>query len=272
VRFAPGEVLGGRMEVDMKTAASITLALQAILPAVSLSGSALEVEIVGGTDVAWSPTFDYFATVVRPCLALLGMRVELEAKRRGYYPVGGGIVRASVRPCLKVQPLDLTVPGDPPLPSVKSRCGSLPVGVARRQCDSAASRLKEEGLTGATEEVSLEPSDSPGSSVLVASVGGGIFVGGDAIGRRGLRAEAVGSSAAQIYLSALRSGACLDSHLADTIAPLLSMAAGTSRLRVPEVTGHLRTSLHVAELFTGCKCRFDPDGSTTLVSIEPGRP
>ena len=129
------------MTVDMGTAASVTLALQAIVPAISLSGSALDLELIGGTDVPWSPTCDYFSTVFSDSLRMLGVVFTLDVLRRGYYPNGGGKVRVHIEPCKKVAAVKLDVRTEDPPISVVSRAGMLPERVARaaaRFCRHAA--------------------------------------------------------------------------------------------------------------------------------------
>src|SRR5207249_2364751 len=63
LRFVPGKMgekkKDGPITYDLGTAASITLVLQAVIPAVALSGSSLRAGFIGGTDVPWSPTSDY---------------------------------------------------------------------------------------------------------------------------------------------------------------------------------------------------------------------
>src|SRR5207244_7902271 len=96
ITFYPGVVEALSMKVDLGTAASITLVLQAVVPAASLSGSSLDLELVGGTDVPWSPTFDYFASVVVPTFKMIGIGWRAEASKRGYYPKVGVAVEATV--------------------------------------------------------------------------------------------------------------------------------------------------------------------------------
>ncbi|MEM4340434.1 MAG: RNA 3'-terminal phosphate cyclase, partial [Candidatus Nitrosocaldus sp.] len=76
IRFFPGEMESNdtsrKKRIDIGTAGSITLVLQALIPAVSISGKRLEMEIVGGTDVKWSPTLDYMRYVVKPAFKALG--------------------------------------------------------------------------------------------------------------------------------------------------------------------------------------------------------
>src|SRR2546422_3997 len=224
ITFYPGVVEASSMKVDMGTAASITLVLQAVVPATSLSGSSLELELVGGTDVPWSPTFDYFANVVIPALKLIGIGCRAEASKRGYYPKGGGAVKATVEPCKQVAPLELAERGSNPPASVVSRCGRLPAHVAERQSQAAQSYLHGQGIEVESASASQVVSDSPGSSILISTIGGDCLLGSDSIGARGKGAESVGREAARDFAASHKSGACVDVHLSDTLAPFLSLA------------------------------------------------
>ncbi|MDV3243747.1 MAG: RNA 3'-terminal phosphate cyclase [Nitrososphaerales archaeon] len=269
IAFVPGTGGGGRLSFDMKTAASITLVLQAVVPAVALSRRELVLDLVGGTDVPWSPTFDYCVTVLRRGFAMIGIKFDAKASTRGYYPRGGGRVNVVVEACEEPKPLSLVDPGAKPKATVLSRCGSLPEHVARRQLESSVATLSSRGVAVGETISSLERSSSPGSSVLVYDTTGGRVAGSDAIGARGKAAELVGSQAAETFADTLDSGACIDSNLADMVAPVLAMAKGESHLRIPAPTAHLDTSLHVAEIFTGCDYRVDRQGSSSLLTITP---
>lgn len=269
VFFTPDRVENRALKMDLGTAASITLVLQAIVPAVSLSGATLEAELTGGTDVPWSPTSDYFGKVVVPALQRLGIEVEFEVRRRGYYPRGGGRVRVVIHSSSSLKSIDILERKSSPSVGVQSRCGMLPRHVAERQATSAVSRLKREGIEAGNVEVSTEESSSPGSSLLVSVLDPTCVMGSDAIGARGRPAEEVGEHAAVEFIGAYESGSAVDSHLADMLTPLLCLANGESRLLVPRVTEHLKTSLFLAELFTGSKSSVSPRGRAFLLSIAP---
>lgn len=259
------------MKVDLKTAASITLLLQAVIPAVAISRARLEIDLTGGTDVPWSPTADYFLSVTLPAMERIGIRADLEVRRRGYYPAGGGNAIARIEPSTSLSPLELVDIGGMTPPALVSRCGRLPRHVAERQATAATSVLKEAGITTGEVSVFAEDSVSPGSSVLVSSVGERCFLGGDAIGARGKPAESVGRDAAQAFVKEVSTHSCLDSHIADSIVPLLALAESESRILVSSLTEHLRTSLHVASLFTGCRHATSPKGSAWLLTISPSK-
>ncbi len=269
VLFVPGAATAASASVDMKTAASITLLLQAVIPAIALSRSSAVLRITGGTDVPWSPTLDYLSQVVRPAYRALGINFDVKAGRRGYYPRGGGKVTAEVGPSSRISHVDLTRGEGKPEADLVSRCGSLPRHVADRQLESMAESLSSAGVTVSSRIASEEQSDSPGSSALASVTRGGRILGADAIGARGVRAEDVGRRVADRLLSDLTSGAVVDANLADMMAPLLSMADGESRLRVPRITPHLETSLYVARLFTGCSYSWKMERATHVVSVRP---
>lgn len=269
VYFSPGSPRVSSATADMKTAASITLLLQAVIPAIALTHSALALELRGGTDVPWSPTFDYLSAVVAKAYRLLGISFTVKATRRGYYPKGGGRVVAEVEPAASLSSVELGPPDGPVSVDLTSRCAGLPRHVAERQLGSMERVLASTGINVASKILGEEQADSPGSSVLASVTNGGRILGADAIGARGKRAEDVGKEAAQRLVSTLASGAPVDANLADMIAPLLSLAQAPSTLIVPEASPHLKTGLYVAGLFTGCVYTLRKEGARSVVEVRP---
>ena len=269
VAFVPGRQRLESLSLDMGTAASITLVLQAVVPAVALTGARLKVDLVGGTDVPWSPTYDYFERVVLPAYGRVGIHLEVIARRRGYYPRGGGMVSATVDPCKEVLALDLTKKLASREVELISRCGRLPRHVAERQLESARVELTEAGFRVESSELTDEQSDSPGSSILAFHVDDSAYVGSDGLGARGRPAEEVGKDAAARFISTAKSGACLDPNVADMVLPLLSLAPKGSVVSVPTVTSHLRTGLELASQFTGCRWEVEQNAGIATVTVTP---
>jgi RNA 3'-terminal phosphate cyclase (ATP) len=90
------EIKGATYTVDIGTAGSISLLLQCIMPMTAFSRGEITLEVTGGTDVAWSPTMDYLNNVTCKALEQMGYRCNIETLKRGYYPEGGGKVRAAL--------------------------------------------------------------------------------------------------------------------------------------------------------------------------------
>ncbi len=269
VTFRPGERSKQNYSIDTGTAASITLILQAIVPAAALSKHELALELVGGTDVPWSPTLDHFEQVVGRAYRQVGIEFGMRTARRGYYPKGGGKVMVEVKPSSSVAPLQLRGPSSIQEAKIVSRCANLPIHVAERQSDAARKALNDAGIAEIRTELCQEDAMSPGSSVLAASTRPEVLVGADAIGARGKPAEEVGREAAMNFIEAVRAGATIDTNTADMILPLLSLASSKSVVRVPRVSPHLETGLMVAKMFTDCEHDFLEENRGWVVSVLP---
>jgi RNA 3'-terminal phosphate cyclase (ATP) len=208
--------------------------------------------------------------IIRPTLNLLGINFELTIRRRGYYPVGGGIAELSIHPCREIRAVNLPERRlDSSSALILSRCAMLPRHVAERQHSAALHLLRQRGVPVGESVIEVEEASSPGSSILVALLNDHCMIGADALGRRGVRAESVGEEAARRFLTCFDSGASVDPNLADNIAPLLCLSKSSSKFFVPAVTDHLRTSLHVARVFTGADFEFSKAASSWLVTVTP---
>jgi RNA 3'-terminal phosphate cyclase (ATP) len=98
----------GVTKIDIGTAGSIANVLLTIIPAISFSGISHNLQILGGTDVQLGPTIDYLRYIVREIYASFGINFDIDVIRRGYYPKGGGIVNAQIKP------IDLSAQKFPP--------------------------------------------------------------------------------------------------------------------------------------------------------------
>lgn len=254
VRFHPSKFVGGSPKIDIGTAGSIPLTLMTVVPAVALSGNALEIEITGGTDVRTSPTIDYLRYVVAEAYRSAGIKFSTDVQRRGYYPKGGGIVKTTIEPCRSVSPAEF-LNGRHISPKITSVCSQLPKHVAERQISSALLALEKGGVPCRNYTASFETAASPGTSILVYSASdfGGPYIGGDSVGEINKRAEQVGQEAAQRFLESAQAAAAVDPFLSDMMVLPACLGKGTSQYRVARVTEHLRTNLRIAAQMTGCK-------------------
>ena len=244
VSFKPGKIKGGAYDIDIGTAGSITLILQCLMPLSLKASSPIEINITGGTDVSWSPPIDYLRFVTLGALSHMGYSCDIRLVRRGYYPRGGGRVEAIINPSvLRKTSFDKNI-----CTAVEriSHSSGLPSHVAERQASSAEKMLHEEGYDT---RFSLEIKDYP-------STGSGLTLwcgaaGGSALGKPGLRAEKVGSSAAESILPELKAGAGVDICLADQLIPYMALAGGSFTTRI--ITPHTKTNIWVTEQLLGVK-------------------
>ncbi len=266
--FKPGKYRNESFTANIGTAGSVTLLMDTILPITTQFSSEFRFTAKGGTDVKWSPTFDYFRHVKLPLLERFGMEVEAERTKTGYYPKGGG--EAEIRTeSYSMDPIVLEERGELKRFEIYSRASEEleSQGVADRQADEAARMLKNSHVSIDVEKnVSYENSDSPGSSLLVKAVYENSIAGFDALGERGKRSEEVAKEAVQDFKSFHSTDAAVDSHMADQLMVFMAIVGG--RVKVPEVTNHVKTNLSVVERMFG-EFSIERDGADRI--LESGR-
>jgi RNA 3'-phosphate cyclase len=255
--FIPNRVSSNLKEVNIGSAGSITLILQAIIPVAIFGNNEIEVKIIGGSYVKWSPTLNYFRFVIIPIYRAIGIDIDLEVIKRGYYPVGGGIIKIRIKPVSKLNNLNLfsSIICSSRIISVASL---LPKSVAERQIKSVLNYLSNEKIDFSESTAVVENSCSPGTSLLIYMVNkNGPFIGADSIGEKGKPSEKIGQEVAEDFLKILRVGAPIDSHIGDMIVPLLSLVKKESVLFLPKVTEHLITNLYISQQFTSCQYKLE---------------
>ncbi|NTV22954.1 MAG: RNA 3'-terminal phosphate cyclase [Nanoarchaeota archaeon] len=275
LKFIPGRLHFSSMNLDIGTAGSVTLLLQAMLPIAIFSDKKLHIKVTGGTDVANSPGIDYFINVFLPHIKRFA-DVEIEIQRRGYYPAGQGIVVLRVSPKYSMASFESFAYFHEYLLSERIRfniglkgslvsiCGIshaskelLNREVAERQAKSARYALGGKNAPLFIETIYSETS-SPGSVVslwakysLKETFDGSetISSGAGHLGERNMKAEDVGRLAAESLLKTIRQNSMLDEHLADQLLIYLALAGGT--IRVPKKTSHLKTNIEIINRFFG---------------------
>ncbi len=253
--FYPEEIKGGNYGIDIKTAGSVTLVLQAFMIPACFAESPVNITIRGGTDVRWSPPVDYLQHVTLPVLKSMGYDAKLDIVCRGHYPRGGGIVKVKINPVGKLKPVSLE---NLKIGEIKgiSHAVKLPEHVALRQAESAQKMLEANGFDA---EIKIEHSNKalgPGSGIVLWNEGNSP-VGGSAIGKSGLRAEKVGEKAAKELLYHISSGAAVDKYMGDQLVPYMAVA-GKSIIKTAELTLHAATNIFVTEKIL--EKGFDIDG------------
>jgi len=263
--FKPRDLKGGNYVFNIGTAGSISLVLQALLPVLSFADRPSTVEIIGGTDVPWSPPIDYIKHVMIPLLSRLGVKVlEIKVIRRGHYPRGGGRVKVIIAPVKVLNAINLTNFGKIIEVRGISHAVKLPCHVAKRQARAASEFIRERLKIEPTIDIecyepSKDPHLGPGSGIVVWAKGEHSIMSGDSLGAKGKRAEIVGKEAAMKLIEDLSSNTALDRHMSDIIIPYLALAHGTSRITGAKLTLHTYTNIHVVSKISGAEINYEGD-------------
>lgn len=268
LRFSPRtQPPGGEARVDVGTAGSVTLVLQALLPVLLSARAATRLVVTGGTDVRQAPTWDYFSRVLLPLLARMGLRVRASAMRRGYYPRGGGEVSVEVEPGA---PQALILDRAPPGPwqiAGEAHVARLPLAIAERMRSAALACLGGEAriearLLGAGEAIGA------GGAITLWAESDLTVLGASRVAERGVRAEALGDAVGQELAADLASGATLDLHASDQLLVYAALAPGRSRFAARALSTHACTAIWLLAKFLPARFSVVEEAGLARISVE----
>lgn len=246
--FEPGEVEPGFYSFSVGTAGSATLVLQTVLPPLLVARDSSTVRISGGTHNPGAPPFDFLARAFMPLLERMGARVTLELVSYGFYPRGGGVIRATIAPASQLKPIELHERGSFVAGFAEAYLAGLPLHIAHRELD-----VVRKILSWSDERLHVRPlpSDAGVGNALTVTIAHEhvteVFTG---FGERGVRAEEVARTPALDARAYLAATAPVGEHLADQLLLPLALAGGGSFTTLA-ITDHLRSNALVIERFLG---------------------
>jgi RNA 3'-terminal phosphate cyclase (ATP) len=252
--FRPGRLVAGDYSFAIGTAGSCTLVFQTVLPALLTAAGESRVRITGGTHNRGAPPFDFLARSFLPLLERMGAKVELELTSHGFFPRGGGEIRARITPAPRLGTLELHERGALVRGFAEAYMAALPLHVAQRELEVVGRAL---GWSPGQLHLRGLPNDvGPGNALTVTLEHANVTEVFTGFGERGVRAETVAAQAADEARDYLSAGAPVGEHLADQL--LLPMALGEGGSFVAtEATLHLRSNADIIERFTARRVNID---------------
>lgn len=268
IRFIPGNAISERIQCDVGTAGSITLVIQALLPPMVMSQHTINARIIGGTDVRQAPPIDYFAHVLLPLLAKLGVGARIEVVKRGYYPRGGGEVHLEVFPCT-LRPYSFDERGELVRIDGRVHVSNLPEHIAARMRNAFVTRMSS--IRSAPLDLPVSVLDDSratgtGGAIVVWAQSQHSLLGAARCAERGVPAESLGSAVAEELTADLASGATLDQHASDQVLVFLALAGGGS-FCTRAISSHARTAMWLIEQFLPVRFDIERKGDGFRVEV-----
>jgi RNA 3'-phosphate cyclase len=250
VTFKPGSIKPGKYKFEVGTAGSITLVFQAVILACLNTDKQITVNVSGGTDVKWSPLWDYFENVFLPLIEKMGVKVYSDLILRGYHPRGGGEAIITINPTKKLKPL--CIPEEQDFTKVNGRIciSNLPEDIARRIKNTVVKNLLKKDIA-ASIDVQQSTSLSAGVGVTLWSKTEASVIGSTALGEKRIPSEEVGMNAANLLLEEIISYSTVDIFAFDQILPYLVLAKenGLSCCNVRNISPHASTNMWLLKNF-----------------------
>ncbi|MCX7670406.1 MAG: RNA 3'-phosphate cyclase, partial [Anaerolineae bacterium] len=251
------------------TAGATSLVLQTIWLPLALASAPSTITVTGGTHVPWSPCYHYLEWQWLPFLRRIGLDGALQLDLAGFYPQGGGIVRAQIAPAGTIAPLRLTERGALKGIQGLSLVANLDLSIAERQRERALRRL-----AGRHNRIAIETADVRANNKGTALI---LFAGFrhsaacySALGAPGKRAEQVADEACLRLEKFLAGTGAVDEYLADQLLLPLALAEGPSEYRTARVTDHLTTNAEIIRSFGVAEIAIESStGDEGIVRIVP---
>ena len=275
LHFNPGKIKRGIYEIDIGTAGSISLLLQALILPCMFAPGKVTLKVKGGTCGKWQASVDYLQNVLLPHLQRFVEKIELKVLRRGYFPKGGGLVSLEITPRFKLNKYDSFNALYEELQFKAAKIKLIQQGTLEqiRGVINVSSELEEKGVGERIKKVAVGnlkeyeiPINIREEYVQSLSTGGEIvlwalfsnegrmdfdnpvILGAGALVERGKRSEEVGKEAVERLKVEIDASFPVDRYLADQLICFMGMLPG-SEIEVREVSKHAHTNIYVVEKF-----------------------
>jgi RNA 3'-terminal phosphate cyclase (ATP) len=180
-------------------------------------------------------------------LGRMGAEVQLDLTSHGFYPRGGGEIRARITPGPRLKALNVSERGAWVRGYAEAYVAGLPLHVAQRELEVVGRAL---GWPQQQLLLRALPNDvGPGNALTITLEHENVIEVFTGFGEKGVRAETVAEQAATTAREYLAASAPVGEYLADQL--LLPMALGDGGSFVTaHATAHLRSNIAVIERFT----------------------
>jgi RNA 3'-terminal phosphate cyclase (ATP) len=268
LEFRPKEVRAGDYRFAVGTAGSATLVFQTVLPPLMTCEGSSTLTLEGGTHNPFAPPFDFLVNCFVPLIQRMGPRIELELRRPGLFPAGGGKFHARIEPVKSLKCFDLLERGPIRQQRARALISRIPTHVADRELAVVRERLgwRQEECT----VESVANPVGPGNALLLeieAQEVAGVFTG---FGERGRSAEAVAGEACASAKTWLEAKVPADEHLADQLLIPMALAAGGS-FRTVKPTLHSRTNADIIGHFLPVRIGFEQESAKVWRVVVVGK-
>lgn len=243
LEFYPGDFKNKKVSIDVKSAGSLTLLSQSFFLASFLSGKNIGVNLIGGTDVPFSMTPEYYNEVYLSLFKNHG-KVLLETKKRGYNPKGNGVINFSLKGRNFFNKLDLVSRGK--LLRIKIFINSS------LEFDETKLRLHLSSFTEPIQFVKELNQNVENEVSITGILEYENFKVGCCIRQSEIKEDITDFIYTKLF--DLHKSEGVDDNLADNIVPILSLVPGS--VLINNFTNHIKSNIYLSNMFSDKKIEY----------------
>eukprot|EP00825_Cyclidium_porcatum_P001754 TRINITY_DN10807_c0_g1_i2.p1 TRINITY_DN10807_c0_g1~~TRINITY_DN10807_c0_g1_i2.p1 ORF type:complete len:315 (+),score=49.47 TRINITY_DN10807_c0_g1_i2:371-1315(+) len=257
------KVLGGNYKGGSKTASSITLMIQSLLPTLLFGQVPSKLNISGGTDVNKSPPSQSIKRIFQTLLSMMNIKFQFNIIKPGYYPMGGGEVELLVEP-IKQFITPITLIKNTGITSIyiefllthdkvniKDEARSI-IKDAKQIIKVCYPNINVENLKADVEtRVVLSKKFKNCYGIIMHGYGENMFVDASYFpDDENLTIEQCAEYCSQNFVDNIKAGGCLDIHHQDQLLLYMALAKGKSQIRVgAAISDHTQAVIYILQKF-----------------------
>jgi RNA 3'-terminal phosphate cyclase (ATP) len=267
--FSPKTIKPGKYTCRIETAGSTSLVLQTIYLPLCFCRKASSLTISGGTHAPYAPSYDYLKFHWAHYLELIGIQLDLELERAGFFPQGGGLIHAIINPAKTISTITFMERGS--LRQIRgfSSVANLNRRIAERQRQQVVRRLGHKYPLNDIRIVQLQ-SKFKGTTVILVCEFEHTQCCYFSLGAPGKPAEKVANEVCDQVELLIDSLACLDEFISDQLLLPLAFAKSQSTYSTVKVTKHILTNAKVIQNFLPTEINITGDiGLPGTIKITP---
>ena len=264
----PGDSQVPELSLDIGTAGSISLVIQATLLAARDYKERFTLDLKGGTNVMWAPPIDTYSMVLFPLMERMGIHASVDIIQRGFYPIGGGEAKVTLEPMGRIKPLVLDTLGE--FKGIHGLCfiQHLSDRIGYDMMD-ACKKVFNGKYDLDIEFQRCEGTSRGAGMVLVAEYENGLL-SSNVLSSKGHSPQQSGLDVASELLQEMSSGSTIDIHTADQLLPYMAMAEGKSSFIVSRISKHLLSQMDTLESFLDVRFGVERKDDGYHFSVTPG--
>lgn len=245
--------IGRQYHPPASLCSSCTLVLQTVFPILLFAGRVAPstVIIAGGTHNAMCPPVTFLEDTFAPLLARAGLRLEIKLLRHGFFPAGGGSIRATISPlsACSPAPLRLLERGKLLKRTGTAMVANMSQAVAERQAEQVR---KDLGWTSAeAKHARIRDATGPGNVVLLQAAFEQVTETCTGFSERRDKPEDVAKRVCVEMERYLAADAPVGEHLADQLLLPLVLSGAGGEFRAIEASLHFVTNVATIGKFLG---------------------
>lgn len=250
--FQPQHVQTGKYDFHIGSAGSTILVFQTLLPALMMQSEASQITIHGGTHNPMAPTADFIQHCFFPFIQKLGIEVDFECERAGFFPIGAGQINITIHPWKSKLKHCILTKGK--LLDIQGYAAALNIqqDIADRELEVLNNKL---GLNQ-RKRVNFQGISQGNTAFVVLNYEHHQQVF-SALGEKKKCAEKVAHDLAKQVKAYLDSNAVVDEYLADQLLLPLALGQG-GEFTAQVVSEHTKTQAEMIQKFLKCDIQIEP--------------